>query len=251
MAAPYKPELFSIDSVIDFYDQADGIHFKVYGGTTPKPEYCRYVYDGNEKETGKQILEQALYGLKTNIDNTNPYLIQVFRKKKTKETEYPTPTQIVFQLNKPERYMPMMNGMAGMSMPMDNELKSMMGKMIEGQNLLISKISADEVEDDYVPEKPAGIMGLLQDDDFKQLAIAAVGAIFQKFTTPAPAPMGNTNEQQYYNQPQALAGIDIQASKASEAVTLLSKKDAKYGDHLLYLANLSDTQYKMLLSFIK
>jgi len=60
----YKPELFTIDSVMDFYQNANGVHYKVYGGTSPKAEFCRYTFDGNEKEIGMQELEKALVNLK-------------------------------------------------------------------------------------------------------------------------------------------------------------------------------------------
>ena len=54
-------------------------------------------------------------------------------------------------------------------------------------------------------------------------------------------------------QPTALAGIseDEQYAMAIKAIEILKQKDSKYGEHLHYLANISEHQYKMLLSFIK
>jgi len=235
MAAPYKPELFTLDSVINFYENANGVHYRVYGGTSPKPEYCRYSFEGNEKEMGLQELERALMGLQQNTDNTNPYLIQVFPKaKKTKEGQVvQIPTQIVFQLNKPERFVPQMMGGT------DPELKMILAKMVETQNILISKMNANEVEEEVEEEKPQGLAGLLNNPDFQNVAIAGISAILGKFINGTP-------------QAQALAGVpDEQEAKAKEAIRILSKKDSLFGDHLLYLANLPDTQFKMLLSFIK
>jgi len=241
MAQPYKPELFSIDSVIDFYQTADGVHFKIYGGTSPKAEYCRYHFEGDEKEIGLQKLDEALHGLKSNIDNTNPYTIQIFKKpskKKTNEVEAQRSTQIVFQLNKPERYLPY----GGMGMVQqqssDPDLKLILSKIVEGQNLLISKLSEEQYEEEQ-PQQGGFLGAVLQNERFQEMAIAAISGLFTKGLSG--------------NAPSALAGIpnEDQQSKAMAAIQLLSEKDDHYGDHLLYLANLDQQKFNFLLSFIK
>jgi hypothetical protein len=242
MAQPYKPELFSIDSVLNFYQLSDGVHYKIYGGTSPKAEYCRYYFDGDEKEIGFQRLDEELQSLKNNIDNTNPYLIQIFKKqgrKKIAAIEDQPTTQIVFQLNKPERYVPY-GGMGMMPQQSDPDLKMILSKIVEGQNLLISKLSAEEVEEDIEENPEGGFLGaVLNNEQFQQMAIATItGILTNKFML---------------NTPTALAGIpnEDQQTKALQAIELLSNKDAHYGDHLLYLANLDDQKFKFLLSFIK
>lgn len=251
MAQPYKPELFSIDSVLDFYQNADGVHYKIYGGTSPKPEYCRYHFEGDEKEIGLQKLDEALHGLKSNLKNTNPYLIQIFKSKskdrrkvavKTTDIENQYSTQIVFQLNEPERYLPY-NGLGMVPQQSDPEMKMVLAKLVEGQNLLISKLSAEEIEDDEpAPQQQNFIGAILNNEKFQEMAIAAIsGLLTSKFLSS--------------NQPTALAGVPManedQISKANYAVDLLSKKDPLFGDHLLYLANLDDSKFNLLLSFIK
>ena len=111
--------------------------------------------------------------------------------------------------------------------------------MIEGQNLIISKLSADEFEEE---EKPKGLAGILENEQFQQMAIGALGLIINKFASPSPIASNIT----------ALAGIpDDQKQKALKAIEILSNKDANYGDHLYYLANIDDNTYKMLLGFMK
>jgi len=239
MAQPYRAELFSIDSVMDFYQDADGVHYKIYGGTSPKAEYCRYHYDGDEKEIGLQKLSEALYGLKSNIDNTNPYLIQVFKKpskKKIANIEAQAATQIVFQLNKPERYMPY-PGIGAMQPQSDPDLKMILGKIVESQNLLISKLSAEEVEEEEEEKKPDFLGAILNNENFQQMAIAAISGFLTKGSMPTPT---------------ALAGIpeSDQQEKALKAIELIAAKDKNFGDHLLYLANLPNSKYELLLSFI-
>ena len=241
MAAPYKPELFNKESVLDFYDGAKGVTYKIYGGTSPRPEYCRYLYDGKEKELGLQELDRALTGLQNNLDNTNPYLLQVFSNaKKTKDGEITSATtQIVFQLNKPERFTPYYpSGMAGIQQNSDPEMKSILKQMLETQNLIISKLSAVEAEDEDEDKKDKGFLGgLLENEQMKDLLAVGIGALVSRFTN---------------KQPTALAGIpdNEQITKAQTALQLLAKRDEKFGDHLLYLANIDESKYNMLLSLM-
>jgi len=236
----YKPELFTIDSVMDFYQNANGVHYKVYGGTSPKAEFCRYTFDGNEKEIGMQELEKALVNLKSNTENTNPYTIQVFTKEKKKKdgtsTGYST-TQISFQLNKAERYLPYPG--VGMTQQTDPDLKLMLTKIVETQNLLISKLSEEEYEEEEDKKDSGGFLGaVLNNEKFQEMAIAAISGIF-------------TNNMMR-QQPTALAGIpnEDQQNKALQAIQLIANKDPHFGDHLLYLANLDNEKYQFLLSFI-
>jgi hypothetical protein len=235
--AVFKPELHRLEDVLSYYENSPATNFKVFAGTSPKAEYCRFYFDSDEKEIGKEKLEEALIAIQQNIENTNPYILQLIEKKKVaRGKENDNLTQIVFQLNKAERYLPMM---AGMQQQQPNEnFSRLLEKMIEGQNLIISKLSADEFEEE---EKPKGFGAILENEQFQQMAIGALGLIINKFA--APGPLSNVT---------ALAGIpDDQKQKALQAIEILSSKDANYGDHLYYLANIDDNTYKMLLGFMK
>ena len=238
--AVFKPELHRLEDVLDYYEQSPATHYKIFAGTSPKAEYCRFYFDEDEKEIGLQKLADALRAIQQNIDNTNPYILQLIEKKKViKGKENENLTQIVFQLNKSERYLPMLSGMQ-MQQPNDN-FNRLMEKMIEGQNLIISKLSADEFDDDMEENKPKGFGSILENQQFQQMAIGALGLIINKFA-------GQPNVT-------ALAGIpdsdNIQKEKALQAIEILGNKDPNFGDHLLYLANIDDSTYKMLLGFMK
>jgi hypothetical protein len=239
--AVFKPELHRLEDVLDYYEQSPATHYKIFAGTSPKAEYCRFYFDEDEKEIGLQKLADALRAIQQNIDNTNPYILQLIEKKKVvKGKENENLTQIVFQLNKSERYLPMLSGMQMQQQPNDN-FNRLMEKMIEGQNMIISKLSADEFEDDMEEHKPKGFGSILENEQFQQMAIGALGLIINKFA-------GQPNVT-------ALAGIpegnNIQKQKALEAIEILGSKDPNFGDHLLYLANIDDYTYKMLLGFMK
>jgi hypothetical protein len=238
--AVFKPELHRLEDVLDYYENSPATHYKIFAGTSPKVEYCRFYFDEDEKEIGLQKLSEALRAIQQNVDNTNPYILQLIEKKKVargKDAE--SLTQIVFQLNKAERYLPMM---AGMQQQQPNEnFSRLLEKMIEGQNLIISKLSADEFEEEE--EKPKGIYGLLENEQFQQMAMGALGLIINKFSSPG---------QNTVSTITGIAGIpNDQQKKALQAIEILSTKDANYGDHLYYLANIDDNTYKMLLGFMK
>jgi hypothetical protein len=238
--AVFKPELHRLEDVLDYYENSPATHYKIFAGTSPKAEYCRFYFDEDEKEIGAQKLAEALRAIQQNVDNTNPYILQLIEKKKVaRGKENDNLTQIVFQLNKAERYLPMISGMQ--QQPNDN-FSRLMEKMIEGQNLIISKLSAEEFSEDMEEQKPKGFGAILENEQFQQLAIGALGLIINKFA--APGQPGGTVT--------ALAGVpNDQRDKALQAIEILSNKDAQFGDHLLYLANIDDNTYKMLLGFMK
>jgi hypothetical protein len=238
--AVFKPELHRLEDVLDYYENSPATHYKIFAGTSPKVEYCRFYFDEDEKEIGLQKLSEALRAIQQNVDNTNPYILQLIEKKKVargKDAE--SLTQIVFQLNKAERYLPMM---AGMQQQQPNEnFSRLLEKMIEGQNLIISKLSADEFNEEVEEEKPKGFGAILENEQFQQMAIGALGLIINRFAASGSTPTVT-----------ALAGFpDDQQKKALQAIEILSTKDANYGDHLYYLANIDDNTYKMLLGFMK
>jgi len=238
--AVFKPELHRLEDVLDYYEQSPATNYKIFAGTSPKAEYCRFYFDEDEKEIGLQKLADALRAIQQNIDNTNPYILQLIEKKKVvKGKENENLTQIVFQLNKSERYLPMLSGMQ-QPQQQDPNFSRLLEKMIEGQNLIISKLSADEFEEE---EKPHAIEGLLQNEQFMNMAIGALGLIINKFSPSQPM-QGSTIT--------GIAGFpDEQKQKAMQAIEILSNKDANYGDHLYYLANIDNSTYNMLLGFMK
>jgi hypothetical protein len=239
MASPYKPELFTIESVMDFYHNADGVHFKVFGGTTAQPQFCRYIFDGNEKEIGMQKLEEALYGLKSNTDNTNPYLIQVFSNPKKKGEPLNT-TNIVFQLNKVERILPYMGGM--MQPATDPELKNILLKIVEGQNLLVSKLSSEEFEQEE--EEPMSINkaigSMLQNPETQAMLLSIGGELLSGFM--------NRLKQPSAPMTQGIAGIP-ETNESIEILNSLMNKGVTI-EHLRKLDSMSLNKLSTLLMML-
>jgi len=185
------------------------------------------------------LIEEALIAIQQNVENTNPYILQLIEKKKvSRGKENDNLTQIVFQLNKSERYLPMMSGMQ--QQQTDPNLNRLLEKMMENQNLIISKLSADEYEDEQ--EKPNTLGAMLNNPEVINNLMSYAFSIVDRIIPP------KNNAANL----SALAGIpDEQREKALQAIEILSTKDSQYGDHLLYLANIDQSTYKMLLGFMK
>jgi len=237
--AVFKPELHRLEDVLSYYENSPATNFKVFAGTSPKAEYCRFYFDSDEKEIGKEKLEEALIAIQQNVENTNPYILQLIEKKKvSRGKENDNLTQIVFQLNKSERYLPMMSGMQ--QQQSDPNLSRLLEKMMENQNLIISKLSADEYEDEQ--EKPNTLGAMLNNPEVINNLMGYAFSIVDRIIPP------KNNAANL----SALAGIpDEQREKALQAIEILSTKDEQFGDHLLYLANIDQSTYKMLLGFMK
>jgi len=199
--------------------------------------------DGSLSEI-RADLEAWLEKQAKNPDNSNKYEIQFFKTyKQTKNGIVGNePIHCTLQF-KPNHYQQNIGAVGYYNTaPISPELAAILKNVEESNKAILSLLAAQQAEEDLEeeePEKLSGLNGLMESDEFKQLAIGTLGAIMQKFLAPTQA--------------GAIAGIeeDEQLNMANEAITKLKQRDAKYGEHLLYLANVNAIQYNMLLSFMK
>jgi len=233
--AAFRPEIFTIDEVINFYDAADGSEYKIYAGVNPTPQYLRYNFAG-EKEIGRQELVNALTQLRNNIENYNPYLIQVISegttgRGRTKKEISPVLTSISFQLNRPQSYLPMQQ-MSGVGSP---RTEMLLEKLIEQNSMLQTRLTALEAigeleEEEEEPVSP--INAMLSNPDLQQAIVTGimglVGGMFAKG-----------------GQPTAIAGIDDEA-EATEILRSLMSKGVTI-DHLRKLNEMSSAKLSSLL----
>ena len=209
--AAFRPEIFTIDEVVNFYDAAEGSEYKIFAGVNPTPQYLRYNFVG-EKEIGRQELVNALTQLRNNIENYNPYLIQVISEGNTgrgKKKESPVLTSISFQLNRPQSMMPM-QAMAGMGSP---RTEMLLEKLVEQNAMLQSRIAAIEAMEDLEEEEEAPkspIDQMLSSPQVQEALIAGVMSLMSGLIT-----KGGT--------PTAIAGIDDEAEAVEILRSLMSK----------------------------
>jgi uncharacterized protein YaaQ len=231
--AAFRPEIFTIDEVINFYDAAEGSEYKIFAGVNPTPQYLRYNFIG-EKEIGRQELVNALTQLRNNIENYNPYLIQVISEGSTgrgKKKESPILTSISFQLNRPQSMLPM-QAMAGMGSP---RTEMLLEKLVEQNAMLQSRIAAIEAmedleeEEEEAPKSP--IDQMLSSPQVQEALIAGVMSLMSGLMTKGA--------------PTAIAGIDDEA-EAVEILRSLMNKGVSI-DHLRKLNEMSSAKLSSLL----
>ena len=232
--AAFRPEIFTIDEVINFYDAAEGSEYKIFAGVNPTPQYLRYNFVG-EKEIGRQELVNALTQLRNNIENYNPYLIQVISEGNTargKKKESPILTSISFQLNRPQSMMPM-QAMAGMGSP---RTEMLLEKLVEQNAMLQNRIAAIEAMDDLEEEEEEApkspIDQMLSSPQVQEALIAGVMSLMSGLMTKGGAPT-------------AIAGIDDEAEAVEILRSLMSKGVTI--DHLRKLNEMSSAKLSSLL----
>ena len=188
MASPYKPELFTLEDVMNYFAISKGSCFKIYAGTNPKADdFSRGECSDGDKNIAEERLAECLISLKQNVENTNPYTLQVYNlDKKGLQIDK---NCIIFQLNRPERYNAYPAMIAGTG---DARLASLIEKSIEQQNLIISKLSAQEVEEEEEEEpESAGVLGkIMEREDIQNFmvntALAFVSGIMNKGAAQPP-----------------------------------------------------------------
>ena len=210
--AAFRPEIFTIDEVINFYDAAEGSEYRIFAGVNPTPQYLRYNFVG-EKEIGRQELLNALTQLRNNIENYNPYLIQVISEGSTgrgKKKESPVLTSISFQLNRPQQLMPMQS-MSGIGSP---RTEMLLEKLVEQNQMLASRIAAieamDELEEEEEEAPKSPIDQMLSSPQVQEALIAGVMSLMSGLMTKGGAPT-------------AIAGIDDEAEAVEILQSLMSK----------------------------
>ncbi len=227
--AIFKAELFNIKEVLDFYEGAEGENFKIFARMNPTDAYCRYSFTGN-KEEGINELETALLQIKNNAENFNEYLLQV-SSNVSKKGQKPVITNITFQLNKPQ-YLGSVNYQQNNA----GRTEMLLEKLVEQNQMLISKISAKEAEEDLEEEEPEaeeGLAGILKNPEVQSMLIGAIGR-FIAGNTPAPA---------------AIAGIPREESEHFECMQIVESLMEKGVtiEHLRALDKMSKVKLNSLL----
>lgn len=233
--AAFRPEIFTIDEVLNFYDTAEGNDYKVYAGVNPSPQYLRYNFSG-DKEIGRQELQMALTQLRNNVENYNPYLIQVISEEKVSKGRKKEPilTSISFQLNRPQQFLPM-NQMGNVGSP---RTEMLLEKLVEQNALMQSRLSALESigemeEEEEVEQSP--INAMLSNPELQQTIITAVMGLVGNMFTKTGVPTG-------------IAGID-DTDEALKILHSLMDKGVSI-EHLRKLDEMNTMKLKSLLMML-
>lgn len=225
--ATWKPELHNIESIIAYYEQYDSAPYKVFAGHKPEESYCRFSYDENDKEIGREKLLAALQSVQSNPDNTNTYLLQICNVKGRKMEPV---NSITFQLNKAQQYYPMQpQHISGMD--------AVMGKLNALEQRLAMQEAQDDDDDDE-PEETNILNGIINSPQMQNLLLNVIANAFTG------------------NKPAAVAGVPDQDKQnlLTEALQILKKNDPDLEMDLYKLATISEQnpeQFKFLISMLR
>lgn len=235
--ATWKPELHTADAVLSYYDQFDNAGYSVYAGHKQDAQSCRYTYTGEDKNIGREQLQDALSSILSNPDNTNTYCIVILGQKGKKIEAI---NSITFQLNKHQALQPYQpQQMAGyQNSALLGELNSLKSQIAALQMKLDQE---DEEEEEEEPEE-GGLAGFMKNPMIQNMLIQQLQGIFMpttKVTNVAGVLDGAANDQD---------------AKIDEAIEVLKQFDSNLGDDLLLLAEMAlndKQQFNFLLKMLR
>lgn len=225
---PYKPELHQAEDVLRYYESFGEASYSVYAGHKIDETVRRFSFDGDDKIKGGQELAEALQSVASNPDNTNTYLLVIYKRVGKKNIPE---NSITFQLNNNKiQPFPMMAGTGHNS----QELAALRAELSALRMQLAAKEEDEEEEEE---EEPTGLGAILHNPEIqKQLVMG--------FMSLLNGPKVN-----------AVAGIDQpEAEKITAAIEVLQRHDPQLGDDLVILAQMAEnnpTQFKFLLSMLR
>jgi len=220
--ATWKPELHTADAVLSYYDQFDNAGYSVYAGHKQDAQSCRYTYTGEDKNIGREQLQDALSSILSNPDNTNTYCIVILGQKGKKIEAI---NSITFQLNKHQSLQPYQpQQMAGyQNQALIGELNSLKSQIAALQ----MKLDEEDDEDEEEPEE-GGIAGFFRNPQMQNMLLQGLQNLLMPTTTKV------TNMAGVMDGPAS-----DQDAKIDEAIETLKQFDANLGDDLILLAQLA------------
>lgn len=232
----WKPELHTADAVLSYYDQFDNAYYSVYAGHKQDAQSCRYTYTGEDKNIGREQLQDALSSILSNPDNTNTYCIVILGQKGKKIEAI---NSITFQLNKHQSLQPYQpQQMAGyQNSALIGELNSLKSQIAALQ----MKLDEEDEEDEEEPEE-GGLAGFFKNPAMQNILIQQLSGLFMPTT-------------KVTNMAGVLDGAEAdQDAKIDEAIEVLKQFDTNLGDDLLLLAEMAlndKQQFNFLLKMLR
>jgi hypothetical protein len=234
--ATWKPELHTADAVLSYYDQFDNAGYSVYAGHKQDAQSCRYTYTGEDKNIGREQLQDALSSILSNPDNTNTYCIVILGQKGKKIEAI---NSITSQLNKHQSLQPYQpQQMAGyQNQALLGELNSLKSQIAALQ----MKLDEEDEEEEEEPEE-GGLAGFFKNPAMQNILIQQLSGLFMPTT-------------KVTNMAGVLDGAESeQDAKIDEAIEVLKQFDANLGDDLLLLAEMAlndKQQFNFLLKMLR
>lgn len=249
--AAFKTELFTIEDILNFYEQHEEAAFKIFAGNKPDAAYCRFEFVEDDKPLGTEMLQNNLLALKNNTQNTNQYLLQIIKKARKvkngiKAVDF---VNVTFQLND-NSVTPYTQGSFVAGINDNHRLEAAIEKMNLQNKQMFEALQQkiNELEEDEEEEETTGnnfIAGLINNPELQTMVIGALSKLFQG---------QNSNNMNSVGQINGINKNSDNEAKLKAAIEILKVHDMSLADDLTKLANIAETnpkQFAFLLSMLR
>jgi hypothetical protein len=155
-------------------------YFSVWSNTTPSKKELNFGWYEEDLEAGRNKLENDLDALEQNGVNELYTILLHQKKNKDGYITLDTPYYASLKFRAAELEQPMvmpMQHIAGMSS--NHRLESVLEKMMETQNMILTKLSADEFdEEEEGDDENDMIGGLMKNPEIQAMIMGGIGKIF-------------------------------------------------------------------------
>jgi hypothetical protein len=167
--------------IMEWFDRnATTPYFSVWSNTTPSKKELNFGWYEEDLEAGRNKLENDLDALEQNGVNELYTILLHQKKNKDGYITLDTPYYASLKFRAAELEQPMimpMQHIAGMSS--NHRLESSLEKMMETQNMILTKLSAEEFEDEEEGEDEHDmISGLIKKPEIQAMIIGGLSKIF-------------------------------------------------------------------------
>jgi hypothetical protein len=167
--------------IMEWFDRnATTPYFSVWSNTTPSKKELNFGWYEEDLEAGRNKLENDLDALEQNGVNELYTILLHQKKNKDGYITLDTPYYASLKFRAAELEQPMimpMQHIAGMGS--NQRLESVLEKMMETQNMILTKLSADEFDENEDGEDEGDVIGgLMKNPEIQAMIIGGIGKIF-------------------------------------------------------------------------
>lgn len=219
--------------IMEWFDRnATTPYFSVWSNSTPSKKELNFGWYEEDLEAGRHKLENDLDALEQNGVNELYTILLHQKKNKDGYLTLDTPYYASLKFRAAELEQPMilpMQHIAGMGS--NHRLESALEKMMETQNMILTKLSAEEFDEEEEEEEHDMIGGLMKNPEIQAMIMGGIGKIFNM--------MGE--------KPVAVAGVtELNEDEVFTIVNSLMNKGVTI-EHLRKLNDMSSVKLSSLL----
>jgi hypothetical protein len=239
-----------VGQVVEAYKANDIAPWAIVTGLG-KVQDVMFAYEDDDISQGAQMLEECLKRMKAGSSSAS-YSLRTYKLKGQAEIESNTVwcRSFPFKLynEEDEDYSPFEAGRRHYQKQADEQIRALQ------EQIDLLKKQQEEDEEEERPEGMAGVVsGIFNDPTMKPIIMRAIAGFVSRIV-PMPAPAAVAGIENGPAQAPLQSVLETgQPEKVQQAINVLCTQDAKLGDHLCKLADLSiknPSQFQQLLGML-